>query len=30
MNGYGKLYWEDKKIRYEGDFQNGRFNGRGT
>jgi hypothetical protein len=30
MHGYGKLYWKDKKIRYEGDFKNGKFNGRGT
>ena len=20
MNGYGKLYWPNKKIRYEGEF----------
>lgn len=30
MEGYGKLYWNQKKIRYEGQFKNGKFHGRGT
>lgn len=30
MTGYGKLYWSENKIRYEGDFLNGKFHGRGV
>ena len=30
MNGFGKLFWDEQKIRYEGNFQDGRFHGRGT
>lgn len=30
MTGYGKLYWSENKIRYEGDFMNGKFHGRGV
>jgi hypothetical protein len=30
MSGYGKLYWNEQKLRYEGEFLNGRFNGSGT
>jgi len=30
MSGYGKLYWNEQKIRYEGDLKDGKFHGRGT
>lgn len=30
MNGHGKLFWDEQKIRYEGNFKDGEFNGRGT
>jgi hypothetical protein len=30
MSGYGKLYWNEQKLRYEGEFLNGRFSGTGT
>ena len=30
MDGYGKLFWDEHKIRYEGYFREGRFHGRGT
>jgi antitoxin component YwqK of YwqJK toxin-antitoxin module len=30
MNGNGKLYYSDKKLRYEGEFKNGLFHGSGT
>ena len=30
MEGYGKLYYENKKIRYEGTFKNGLFHGNGV
>ncbi len=30
MHGFGKLYWSEKKIRYEGEFKNGLFHGHGT
>ena len=30
MHGFGKLYFSNKKLRYEGDFKNGRFHGNGT
>lgn len=30
MSGYGKLYFKDKRLRYEGDFQQGFFHGNGT
>lgn len=29
MNGFGKLYWNENKIRFEGDFVNGKFHGKG-
>lgn len=29
MEGHGKLYWDEKRIRYEGDFKGGKFHGRG-
>ncbi len=30
MHGSGKLYYGDKKLRYEGEFQQGLFHGHGT
>ena len=30
MDGYGKLYYKNKKLRYEGAFKKGLFNGSGT
>lgn len=30
MEGYGKLYWDEKRIRYEGEFKAGKFHGRGV
>jgi len=30
MHGYGKLSYPQGKIRYEGEFENGMFNGFGT
>lgn len=30
MHGYGKLHFPGNKIRYEGQFENGMFNGFGT
>lgn len=29
MHGYGKLYYQDKKLRYEGEFYQGLFHGHG-
>jgi hypothetical protein len=30
MHGFGRLYYANKKLRYEGEFQNGLFHGNGT
>jgi len=30
MHGFGKLYFKNKKLRYEGEFKNGLFHGTGT
>lgn len=30
MHGYGKLYYANKQLRYEGEFKNGLFHGTGT
>ena len=30
MDGYGQLYYKNKKLRYEGQFKNGLFHGTGT
>jgi hypothetical protein len=30
MHGTGKLYWDEHKIRYEGQFSNGMFHGKGV
>ena len=30
MEGYGKLYFANKKLRYEGEFKNGKFHGQGV
>jgi len=30
MYGYGKLFYPGNIIRYEGEFENGMFNGFGT
>jgi antitoxin component YwqK of YwqJK toxin-antitoxin module len=29
MEGYGKLYYKNKKLRYEGFLKNGLFHGNG-
>lgn len=29
MNGFGKLYWRENQIRYEGQFFQGKFHGQG-
>ena len=30
MHGYGKLYFKDKRLRYDGEFKNDLFDGNGT
>ncbi len=30
MDGSGKLYYSNKKLRYDGEFKNGLFHGNGT
>lgn len=30
MHGLGKLYYSNKKLRYEGEFKNDMFDGNGT
>jgi hypothetical protein len=30
MHGYGKLFYGDRRPRYEGDFKKGRFHGFGV
>ena len=29
MNGFGKLFYADKRLRYEGEFKDGMFHGNG-
>ena len=30
MHGYGRLYYANEKMRYEGEFKEGLFHGNGT
>ncbi len=30
MDGYGKLYYPNEKLAYEGEWKNNAFNGKGT